>query len=63
MAADIFESYEVTLVAAIILGYAAYVAFPAYGSTLIFYPLLVRAVGVFASIIGTWAVRGKTIPR
>jgi len=59
MAADVFESYEVTLVAAIILGYAAFLAYPAFGLTLIFYPLLVRAVGVFASIIGTWVVRGK----
>ena len=59
MAADVFESYEVTLVAAIILGYAAYLAYPAFGLSLIFYPLLVRAVGVFASIIGTWVVRGK----
>ena len=59
MAADVFESYEVTLVAAIILGYAAYLAYPAFGLTLIFYPLLVRGVGVFASIIGTWVVRGK----
>jgi K(+)-stimulated pyrophosphate-energized sodium pump len=59
MAADVFESYEVTLVAAIILGFAAYRAYPAFGLTLIFYPLLVRAVGVFASIIGTWVVRGK----
>ena len=59
MAADVFESYEVTLVAAIILGFFAYQSHPAFGLTLIFYPLLVRAVGVFASIIGTWVVRGR----
>ncbi|HVN67938.1 MAG TPA: sodium/proton-translocating pyrophosphatase, partial [Candidatus Sulfotelmatobacter sp.] len=69
MAADVFESYEVTLVAAIILG-AATLADKnfrlIYGGLaslmalkLIMYPLLVRAVGVFASIIGTWSVRGK----
>jgi K(+)-stimulated pyrophosphate-energized sodium pump len=69
MAADVFESYEVTLVAAIILGagvlldkgfnvlYGA--AASAMALKLIIYPLLVRAVGVFASIIGTWSVRGK----
>jgi K(+)-stimulated pyrophosphate-energized sodium pump len=69
MAADVFESYEVTLVAAIILGAAvlldkSFLAF--YGAAaslmalkLVIYPLLVRAVGVFASIIGTWSVRGK----
>jgi K(+)-stimulated pyrophosphate-energized sodium pump len=48
-------------VAAIILGvYAANTpAGQAYGVKLIIYPLLVRAVGVFASIIGTWFVRGR----
>ncbi|MFA6174733.1 MAG: sodium-translocating pyrophosphatase [Kiritimatiellales bacterium] len=69
MAADVFESYEVTLVAAIILG-AATLADKQfqlyYGAAaslmalkLIVYPLLVRAIGVFASILGTWAVRGE----
>ena len=69
MAADVFESYEVTLVAAIILGagvlldanFKAFygVAASAMALKLIIYPLLVRAVGVFASIIGTLCVRGK----
>jgi K(+)-stimulated pyrophosphate-energized sodium pump len=61
MAADVFESYEVTLVAAIILGvFAANTAAGAqYGVKLIIYPLLVRAIGVYASIIGTWFVRGR----
>lgn len=69
MAADVFESYEVTLVAAIILGAATlldktFVAHygaqaGAFALMLIIYPLLVRAVGVFASAIGTWFVRGK----
>jgi K(+)-stimulated pyrophosphate-energized sodium pump len=65
MAADVFESYEVTLVAAIILGFAA-LSSPlvrplgeAWGLKLIIYPLLVRAVGVFGSVVGTWSVRGK----
>jgi K(+)-stimulated pyrophosphate-energized sodium pump len=72
MAADVFESYEVTLVAAIILGAAGGGAYatanhlsmtdPTVASLtlkLIMYPLLVRAVGVFASIIGTYLVRGE----
>ena len=69
MAADIFESYEVTLVAAIILAAVCTVASDftavygehtsAFALKLILYPLLIRAVGVFSSIIGTWAVRGK----
>ncbi|HVP36272.1 MAG TPA: sodium-translocating pyrophosphatase [Terriglobales bacterium] len=64
MAADLFESYEVTLVAAMILG-ASYAVFnpSTFGKDLalklIVFPLLVRAVGVFASILGTWRVKGK----
>ena len=68
MAADIFESYEVTLVAAIILGAAAFpflkTIMSASAATMavlamVVYPLLIRAVGVVASIIGVYAVRGK----
>ncbi len=59
MAADVFESYEVTLVAAIILGAAtASVLTGASVLKLIVYALLVRAVGVIASIIGVLGVRG-----
>ncbi|MCS7309969.1 MAG: sodium-translocating pyrophosphatase [Armatimonadota bacterium] len=59
MAADVFESYEVTLVAAIILGAAtASVLTSAAVLKLIVYALLVRAVGVIASIIGVLGVRG-----
>ncbi|MBI3323596.1 MAG: sodium-translocating pyrophosphatase [Candidatus Omnitrophica bacterium] len=51
MAADIFESYEVTMVSAMILGWAS------FGHKGVIFPLLVRAIGVIASIIGTYAVR------
>jgi K(+)-stimulated pyrophosphate-energized sodium pump len=61
MAADVFESYEVTLVAAIILGIAAITSGMdgGFGIKLVIYPLLVRAIGVFASMVGTWSVRGR----
>ena len=67
MAADVFESYEVTLVAAILLGaFAQRAAFQAHGgvamdlgSALWTYPLIVRAVGVVASIIGILMVKGN----
>ncbi len=61
MAADVFESYEVTLVAAIILGAAAstYLGLGAAGLALVVYPLLIRAVGVIASIIGIYSVKGR----
>src|SRR5207248_7439727 len=61
MAADLFESYEVTLVASIILGVPAFqVIFPrrpelwAIGAL---FPLAARAVGVLASIVGVFTVR------
>ena len=60
MAADVFESYEVTLVAAIILGVAASVVLtPASAMKLVMFALLVRGVGIIASIIGVLAVRGE----
>ncbi len=56
MAADIFESYEVTIVSSLILG----VALTSITGRLewIIYPLLVRGIGVLASIFGTYLVRG-----
>jgi K(+)-stimulated pyrophosphate-energized sodium pump len=59
MAADLFESYEVTLVASIILGVAAFNSIganPAYG---LVFPLAARAVGVIASIAGIYAVKAR----
>lgn len=54
MAADIFESYEVTIVSSLILG----LALTAINGELywIVLPLLVRGVGVVSSIVGTYAV-------
>jgi K(+)-stimulated pyrophosphate-energized sodium pump len=56
MAADIFESYEVTIVSSLILGVALYSM--TNHIEWIIYPLLVRGIGVLASIIGTYLVRG-----
>ncbi|PWI49596.1 sodium-translocating pyrophosphatase [Candidatus Heimdallarchaeota archaeon B3_Heim] len=54
MAADIFESYEVTIVSSLILGL---VLFHIDGRIVwIMFPLIVRAVGVISSIVGTYAV-------
>jgi len=57
MAADIFESYEVTIVSGLILSLVL-VSITGQVKWLIF-PLLVRGIGVFSSIIGTYLVRGK----
>ncbi len=55
MASDVFESYSVTLVASVMLGYAA------FGYKGMIFPILVQAVGVVGSIISTMLVgRGIT---
>ncbi|MCY2924742.1 MAG: sodium/proton-translocating pyrophosphatase, partial [Planctomycetota bacterium] len=51
MASDIFESYEVTIVAAMILGLAS------FGHKGVIFPLLVRGIGVLGSIISTYTVK------
>jgi K(+)-stimulated pyrophosphate-energized sodium pump len=52
MAADIFESYEVTMVSAIILG----LAIKPFDFKWIIFPLLARGIGVISTIVGTYAV-------
>jgi K(+)-stimulated pyrophosphate-energized sodium pump len=63
MAADLFESYEVTLVASIILGVPAFQAIfpnnPGLWAAGAIFPLGCRAIGVLASIVGVFAVNAK----
>ncbi len=54
MAADIFESYEVTIVSALILGLTL-VGLTGHLYWIIF-PLIIRGVGVISSIVGTFTV-------
>jgi K(+)-stimulated pyrophosphate-energized sodium pump len=56
MAADIFESYEVTIVSVLILGLALSAVDPTHSLKWIVFPLIIRAIGVISSIIGTFAV-------
>ena len=58
MAADIFESYEVTMVSGLILGLAL-MAITGHVEWIL-YPLLVRGIGVLASIVGTYLVRDNS---
>ena len=51
MAADLFESYAVTLVAALILGKAA------FGEAGLIYPLIVPAIGIITAILGIFLTR------
>jgi len=57
MAADIFESYEVTIVSGLILGLGL-VSLTGQIKWIVF-PLLVRGIGVLSSIIGTYLVKGS----
>ncbi|NMO57178.1 sodium-translocating pyrophosphatase [Actinoplanes sp. TBRC 11911] len=51
MAADLFESYAVTLVAALILGQAA------FGQDGLIFPLIISTIGVLIAILGVFITR------
>ncbi|MGC7099278.1 sodium-translocating pyrophosphatase [Amycolatopsis lurida] len=53
MAADLFESYAVTLVAALILGSVA------FGVDGLLFPLIVPAIGVITAVIGVYITKAK----
>ncbi|RKN48428.1 sodium-translocating pyrophosphatase [Micromonospora endolithica] len=57
MAADLFESYAVTLVAALILGRAA------FGEDGLVFPLIISTVGVLVAIIGVFITRLRASDR
>ena len=57
MAADLFESYAVTLVAALILGKAA------FGEIGLVFPLVVPAIGVLTAVVGIFAVAPRANDR
>lgn len=54
MGADLFESYVGSIISAITLGIVAY-----SGVTGAFFPIILAAVGIVASIIGSFFVKGK----
>jgi len=56
MAADIFESYEVTMVSTLILGLAIATRGPIFEAKWIVFPLLARGIGIISTVIGTYAV-------
>ncbi|MEW2376756.1 sodium-translocating pyrophosphatase [Micromonospora sp. NPDC047812] len=57
MAADLFESYAVTLVAALILGRAA------FGEQGLVFPLIVSTIGVLVAIVGVFITRLRASDR
>src|SRR5205085_9698941 len=63
MAADVFESFEVTIVSALILGLVlgrasnAALGLEGYDMRFVIFPLILRGIGVIASVIGNAIVR------
>ena len=57
MAADLFESYAVTLVAALILGKSS------FGEAGLIYPLIVPAIGIVTAIIGIFITKLRPTDR
>ncbi len=67
MAADLFESYEITIIAAIILGFAAFHALhpslAANAGPWVIFPLIVAGFGILSSAIGVLVVRARKSDR
>src|SRR5271154_858951 len=61
MAADLFESYEITIIAALILGSSAFRFH--HTTAAVLYPLIVPAIGIFASVVGVLVVKARVKDR
>ena len=56
MAADLFETYAVTVIAAMLI---AGISFASYGWNGVLYPMVLGAVSIIASIVGTFFVKTR----
>ncbi len=66
MAADLFESYEITIISSLILGYSAFHSLAGHSADptpAVVYPLIVPAIGIIASMIGVYSVRARAKDR
>ncbi|MHB8288459.1 MAG: sodium-translocating pyrophosphatase [Acidimicrobiales bacterium] len=65
MAADLFESYEITIIASLILGYAAFHSIHPHGNAapFVIFPLIVQGIGILASALGIFVVRARQSDR
>ncbi len=59
--ADLFESTAAENIGSMILGVSLYLADPEHSLIWILFPLVIRAVGILASMVGLLAVRGGTV--
>ncbi|HEY2213942.1 MAG TPA: sodium/proton-translocating pyrophosphatase, partial [Acidimicrobiales bacterium] len=65
MAADLFESYEITIISSLILGYSAFKTLVKHGhhvnpTPAVLFPLIIPAIGIFATVIGVMVVKART---
>ena len=63
MAADLFESYEIVIISSLILGYSAFDSIHKNPTPAVLFPLIVPAIGIFASVIGVLVVRARKSDR
>jgi K(+)-stimulated pyrophosphate-energized sodium pump len=68
MAADLFESYEITIISSLILGYSAFNTLIKHGhhvnpTPAVLFPLIVPAIGILASVIGVLVVKARNKDR
>jgi K(+)-stimulated pyrophosphate-energized sodium pump len=59
MAADLFESYAITIIASLILGYSAFTSIGLNPAKALVFPLIVAGFGILASIVGIQVVRAR----
>jgi K(+)-stimulated pyrophosphate-energized sodium pump len=63
MAADLFESYIITIISSLILGFAAFRTLHHNPTPAVLFPLIVPAIGIVASLIGVLVVRARSKDR
>jgi K(+)-stimulated pyrophosphate-energized sodium pump len=63
MAADLFESYEITIISSLILGYSAFRSIHHNPTPAVLFPLIIPAIGIFASVIGVYVVKARAKDR
>jgi len=59
MAADLFESYIITIISSLILGFAAFRTIHRNPTPAVLFPLIIPAIGILASLFGVLVVRAR----